>query len=172
MVGIYAMLHQPSGKSYIGGSRHIRQRIREHVCMLRNGTHPCSEFSKIWTWVVVVLEKCAAKVLRKREQFWMNRLDTFNEYLNAMDNPVIRKKLSDINRGRKLTPQHCQKIGDSKRGTKLSKETKKKISNSLAGKQNALGHKHTQEAKKKIGIASIGNKYAQGKKGDMNNGYG
>ena len=56
-----------------------------------------------------------------------------------------RKKLSEVNKGRKLSEEHKKKLSESKQGNKLSEETKQKIKNSrLKGINNPKSKKVEQ----------------------------
>jgi len=50
---------------------------------------------------------------------------------------------------------------------KLSEKTKRKLSEALKGKQNHLGHRHSEEAKRKIGLKNTGRKHSEESKRKM-----
>ena len=78
-----------------------------------------------------------------------------------------RKKLSEINKGKKLNPETINKIMNSRKGYSHSKETKIKIGNKHKGKiiteetrfklsTSHMGHVHSEEQKLKISNGNLG----------------
>ena len=70
-----------------------------------------------------------------------------------------RKKISDANKGRQLTPEQLQKASTAHRGHKASPETKAKMSARMKGNAFTLGKKlppFTDEHRAKIGKAHVG----------------
>ena len=90
-----------------------------------------------------------------------------------------RKKLSDVNIGKKLSKETRKKLSDINSGSnhpnfgkKFSEEAKKKMSNAKIGKElsnehkrklheSKIGGKHSEEAKKKMSKAKIGKKHSE-----------
>lgn len=79
----------------------------------------------------------------------------------------VRKKISESNKGRKLSKEHKKKLSKSHKGKILSEETKKKMSESHKGKSFSEEHrkkiselhkgkKHSEETKKKISKSKKG----------------
>ncbi len=97
--------------------------------------------------------------------------------LGSIHSLEARKKLSEINKGKKLSEQTKEKLRQLNLGKKLSEEHKKKMSEAKKGDKNPMkrievrmktaksltGRKLTEETKRKIGLASKGNKYALGR---------
>lgn len=71
---------------------------------------------------------------------------------NPMNNPESRKKISEANKGRKVSNETKEKIRKKALGRKLSDETKKKISDNLSGK------KKPKEVVEKVAKANRGKK--------------
>lgn len=134
--------------------------IRAHYGMLIKGKHYASNLQKAWfkygivAFIFGIVEFCQKEQLRKREQFWMNRLFAFsfgfNTYPNA-ESPLGNIRPEDV----------CRKISIAHKGKKLSEETKAKMSKAQKGNKNAAGYRHTLEAKAKISAASRGRKMSE-----------
>ena len=43
---VYMILHNPTGRMYIGQSTKVEQRIKHHMTMLRAGKHPVEDMQK------------------------------------------------------------------------------------------------------------------------------
>ena len=136
--GVYAIIHQPSGRAYVGSSRHIFKRWWHHANTLNHGRHHAADLQDLWllsgpgAFVFVVLEQCAIEDLVLREQAW---LDSFEAPLNASLNaacgqldPRVAEKGAAKRRGQKRPPEVGQKIAAALRGQPLTEERKAKIS--------------------------------------------
>ena len=40
---IYVITHKPTGRSYVGSSRDVEKRIKQHLAALKNGKHPVED---------------------------------------------------------------------------------------------------------------------------------
>ena len=142
--GVYAIIHQPSGRAYVGSSRDIFRRWWHHANTLNHGRHHSPELQDLWllsgpgAFVFVVLEPCAIEDLVLLEQKW---LDSFEKPLNAslnaacaMLDPRVAAKLGDAHRGRTRPPEVGQKIAAALRGQPLTEERKRNISAASTGK--------------------------------------
>lgn len=76
IIGIYAVLHVPTGSAYVGGSVNVLNRFTWHRVMLRTNRHSCQEFQYFWNktqeidWITVVLEHCGGPQNLKEREFW------------------------------------------------------------------------------------------------------
>lgn len=86
MPGIYAIVHNPTGKSYIGMSGDIHIRHQEHKRDLRKGIHACRPLQELWDtsdeceFSLVVLESFDVgernrALLKTRELYHINHTD-------------------------------------------------------------------------------------------------
>ena len=76
-----------------------------------------------------------------------------------LDNPEIKKKLSEAHKGKKLSEEHKRKLSEVKKG-----EKNPMYGVHLYGKDNPFyGKHHTEETKRKISDANKGNKTWLGK---------
>lgn len=75
--GVYAIIHEPSGHLYIGGSTDMTGRWTHHRFMLRRGKHKTARLQALWSlhgedqFKFVVLEPCAPSVLVAKEDAWL-----------------------------------------------------------------------------------------------------
>lgn len=131
MIGIYCIKNTVNGKCYVGSSRAVGARIKQHLSDLVTGTHPNKFLQTDWieygcqNFSFVVLEKCDDLIRFEREQFY---IDTLTSSYNI-----------------------C-KIAGSNIGLKHSKETKEKISKVFAGKKQSAEQiqKRANAKKRKI----------------------
>ena len=93
--GIYALIHTPSGRMYIGGTCDIAARCKQHIAALRYDIHCNPILQEAWTrdgpraFHVCVLEPIIRlKDLLKREKRWMERLNTV--YPNGFNRRPVR----------------------------------------------------------------------------------
>lgn len=86
----------------------------------------------------------------------------YNQSLGGnIPNEEAKRKISEANKGRKLTEEHKRKVGEASKGRKHTEETKKKMS------EAAKGRKLTEEAKKKLSEAHKGKPGLKGEKNPM-----
>jgi predicted GIY-YIG superfamily endonuclease len=142
MVGIYKITN-PEGKSYVGLSKDIEKRFQSHKGLQFHGNNKLRESLIKYGWdshFCEILEEVNISslnrseenaLLRKRERYWINLYETFNDGLNE-------------NRGGSGCGSHTT-------------ESKQKISESLKGKPKPsdFGAKrkkwqHTEEYKEKV----------------------
>jgi group I intron endonuclease len=79
--GVYAIIHEESGKLYIGSASNIYSRWRGHKSDLRRGLHHSPHLQNAWNkygedaFRFVVLESCLkdAVILCAREQHWLDK---------------------------------------------------------------------------------------------------
>lgn len=91
--GVYAILCDVSGKYYVGMSKDINRRLREHAKSLRTGTHINRKLSGTYkkygkgSMLTKVLEFCEPgyRNLYEKENEWIQRLDSVRCGLNLID---------------------------------------------------------------------------------------
>lgn len=79
--GIYAILHLPSGRVYVGSSKNIRFRCASHCGLLNRNRHPNFRLQAAWNqssvgeffFVILEVENDEEKLLAQ-EQIWIDRL--------------------------------------------------------------------------------------------------
>lgn len=85
MIGIYCITNNINNLKYVGQSRHIEQRFREH----KNSSYlQNTAFSKalkeygVDNFTFSILEECKIEELDEREIYWINKLNTYNKGYN------------------------------------------------------------------------------------------
>lgn len=48
MIGLYAIVHVPTNRAYVGSSVDIKRRMKEHMTDLRRGRHHCAYLQRAW----------------------------------------------------------------------------------------------------------------------------
>ena len=84
--GVYGIVHERTGRVYVGSSCDVQRRWRDHVGTLNKGRHSSGQLLDLWlldgpgAFAFVLFERCGRGRLATREQVW---LDSFVEPLNA-----------------------------------------------------------------------------------------
>lgn len=113
-IGIYKIFNTKNKKVYIGSSKHIEKRWKEHIHRLENNAHHSSKLQKSYDKVqdksvfkFEIIEELSEDQLKEREQHYIDLFDAFNAGYNCcaeVDNPkyslknskkAINKKLLD-----------------------------------------------------------------------------
>jgi group I intron endonuclease len=155
MLGIYAIIHTPTGRRYVGQSIRIKTRFREHRKALQAGTHYNVKLQRAWAaygeaeFTFVVLEGCAMELLTEREQFYIDQQAYFNTSLCA-ESPMRGQHHTDetrtkmrkawdtrdrhVNKGAVRSAETRAQISATLKGRSLSADTKAKMSATRKGK--------------------------------------
>ena len=155
--GIYCIKNKISGKVYIGSSKNILSRWRQHKYKLRLEIHENSYLQRSWVkygdsvFIFSVIEYCDEKDLDNKELFWINKLNSLDRDFGYNIRPDIgcrifteehRNNISKaLKKYYKDNSHHCL-------GKVLSSEVKRKISKSNKGKQRS------KETKKRISLCN------------------
>lgn len=153
----------PSGKSYIGQTKNIERRSREH----RYAKSGCALFAKAVckygyeNFTLDILDSNPTlDEANTLEEYYINELHSLapNGYnlrtggKNHTLTDIGRKNLSEAHKGILQSEESRKKRSESTKGMKRTKETKEKISAANMGKVRS------EESKKKISIAHTGKK--------------
>ncbi len=176
MIGIYKIT-SPSNKIYIGQSIDIDKRFYKYKlldCILQIRLYRSFNKYGIENHIFEVLEECDENQLNNKERYYQDLYDvigknglncklTETEDKSGRLSEETKKKISESNKGKKLSKIHINKLKNkiiSKEqreklkiinlGKKHPKETRLKISKSN------LGKKHTEESKIKMSLSSKG----------------
>src|SRR3954464_6507154 len=110
--GIYAFVHIPTGTSYIGSSIDLGGRIMDHI---NNSTNPHLKSALLKYglshYAFVILEYCLSSDLLKREQHFLDLLNTLPKTLSYN---LLRTAGSLL--GYKHTPETRAKISEAMTG--------------------------------------------------------
>lgn len=177
LVGIYAFHSQVSSRRYIGQSRNLEVRRKEHIRSLARGDHHSRHLQRSYllhgkeSISYSVLEYCEIDVLTAREQYWLDWYRSSGIYNSA--------PAADSNFGVKWSDEARELRSISQRGRKHSEEAKEKISTANLGRKLSDGHIEkmrltrigkipTAEARAKMSAARRGRKFTSEHIANMN----
>lgn len=109
--GIYQILCRPTGKSYIGSSKGIYGRWRQHRLLLRRGDNGCRILQLAWNkhgeeaFYFSVLEECDFSLLTEREQYYVDLLQP--EYNIVKTLKGTRLEITHCPRGHEYTEKNA-----------------------------------------------------------------
>lgn len=149
--GIYIIESTLSSKVYIGSSKNINKRVYAHYYFLTKNKHHSKRLQTFinkhgYSSIVVrVLEECVEDNLFDREQYWMDKynsyIDGFNgtpearSHKNKKISEEHRLAISQANKGRKKSLQAMKSFYDNCLPASQSKEANRKRSHSSKGKK-------------------------------------
>jgi group I intron endonuclease len=125
-------------KKYVGSSIDIRKRIRDHYNSLKDNKHYNAYLQKAWNkygesnFKFSKIEECSKEKLIEREQFWLDKLQTYrsdrgynicykaDSTLGVKCSEEKKQKISKANTGRQWTEQQLKVFSDVKIGHKNS----------------------------------------------------
>lgn len=134
--GIYMIKNLFNGKVYIGKSYNIEKRFYEHKRRLINNTHDNVYLQRSWNkygedqFSFTIIEECEESILNEKEIYYIDILNSNNlnygyNLTNGGDGATgykhtleTRKKLSEMQSGRKLSDEHKEKIRSAHIGKK------------------------------------------------------
>jgi group I intron endonuclease len=154
--GVYCIINSYNNKIYIGSSKHIVKRIKNHICNLNNNKHNNTYLQSAWNkygeslFKFALLCECKTDDLRLIEQ---NFLDIFQPYNDIGYN---LNKVSSYPLNPEVTAIKFNKLRLGNKnflGKKHSEETKAKIAQSRVGRfiketNPFYGKKHSDETRK------------------------
>lgn len=91
MIGIYKIINISSKKVYIGQSKNIEKRWREHIKLLKKGNHHSIKLQRSWNksgenkFEFEIIEECSIENLDSREQHWIDYYDSINKGFNIVN---------------------------------------------------------------------------------------
>ena len=155
--GIYSL--KINGQCYIGSAVCLGKRLRSHWDTLRKNTHRNIHlqraFNKYQDFNFEVLEFVENKeLLIKREQYYMDLLapkynisPTAGSQMGFRHSEASKLKISQIQKGKKLSQETCAKMSESKKGWSPTPEQRLNYRASKLGDKNPFyraGKKHPQ----------------------------
>lgn len=172
--GVYAIVHRPSGRAYVGSSCDVFRRWRGHAGSLNDGRHHADALLDLWlidgaaAFSFVVLEQCPKDMLQAREQEW---LDSFAEPLNTsrdtrcpMFDPEVAARQGAKMKGRVFTPEHRARLSESHKGIPSATKGRKRTRPQRAWTEEErrqisarlMGHPVSDATRAKQRIAKLG----------------
>ena len=185
--GIYVIRNTVNGKIYVGSSRRIVTRWREHKHALKHGKHTpilqrsWNKHGEIAFSFEILEEVTEINNLCVREQFWIDKLEAANETRGFNIFPIAgggargykysaeaREKMKE----KRHSPETCAKMSASQKGKKHSEETRAKLSvsrrkrttsDATRAKMSASwkGRKVSPETRVKMSVAQKGKKLSE-----------
>jgi len=149
--GVYAIMHIPSGKSYIGSAKNLKMRCQDHVKLLRAGTHHNRHLQNSWNkhdevefrFDVLELVELTASSLVSAEQRYIDMLKPcFNiapkagTTLGIKRSEETRAKLRIYQRNR--SPAHIENNKKHLAAVHASTEVRQKISETARNRTYSL----------------------------------
>lgn len=177
LLGIYVFESKISGFRYIGQSRNLEARRKEHLCSLARGSHHSRHFQRSYlahgkeSFEYSILEYCNNNELTLREQYWLDFYRPTGLYNSA--------PAADSNIGVKRTMEMRKLQSLLQIGRKHSQETKEKIRAAHLGKKfsdqhvenmrlTRLGKIQTAESRAKMSVSRLGRKFTPEHIANMN----
>ena len=130
--GIYQIKNTTNNKVYVGSSTNIDARWKAHKLLLRKLKHHSPKLQNsvnkhgIENFIFEVIEECSKELLIEREQYWIDKLNSYHIGFNV--SPNAKNSLGRV----------------------MSEETKEKIRKKAIGNKRRLGVKHSDKTKLKI----------------------
>jgi len=144
IIGIYKIENLINGKTYIGQSRNVRQRVYTHRYELNNNKHDNQILQRAWNKYGKVnfkfdtLEECKIDDLNILERKWIANYDSYkdNNGYNLDFGGNAQKEMSQETKD-KISLNHADINGENNPfyGKQHSEETKLKISNANKGRK-------------------------------------
>lgn len=174
--GVYRIRNTLSGRAYVGSSSDIEQRWRRHRKDLRAGGHHHAPYlQRAWAkhgsaaFAFEVVEECAAAVLIKREQAWIDSLQAYGPRgYNSLPfaasgrgwrhSDDAKHRISEAAKRKRAPPSDAARAKMSaaqKRRAPPSDETRAKL------RATSSGRKHTEEAKRRMSEALTGKVFSE-----------
>lgn len=147
MQGIYKIKNIVNNFSYIGSSKDIKRRFRDHKYFLRSNKHTSIFLQRSWnkygenSFIFEIIEIVELQEnLENREQYYIdntkclyNLCKTAGNKFGYKHSDETKRKISEANKGRKVSDETKLLLSKLNKGKKLSEKTCAKISKSLTG---------------------------------------
>lgn len=145
--GVYLIINLSNSKYYIGSAKNLRHRMRNHFNDLKKGIHKNIHLQRAFNknpnaFIMVMIEKVNdPENLTPTEQKWMidlnvhektvcyNILNEANSLLGFKHSDETKRKISELQIGKKLTKEHKKNISEGCKGRtwKTNKPAKNRV---------------------------------------------
>lgn len=91
--GVYAIVHRPTGRMYVGSSSDVRRRLRQHVARFNAGRSDNPRLQNAWgkygmgAFTFILLARCTSGVLLAKEQRFLDTLECFYNINRQAEQP-------------------------------------------------------------------------------------
>lgn len=183
--GVYMIKNKKINKIYVGSSKNLHTRIRDHQYKLYKNTHENMYLQKDWNeygdefFIVEIIEYVnELNELKNREQYWLDRLKSYhrdkgyniNNFASTKGKTLPKEtglRITKVNTGRKHTEESKAKISLNRKGKYTGERPKhigKKISKALKGDNSyhLKGEKHSNSKLSEEDVLNIYNKIKNG----------
>ena len=150
-IGIYKITCTGNNKIYIGQSRNIVARFRDHRWFLKANRHRNIHLQRAYNkygleaFTFEIVELCELDKLTDREEYYIEKYSCLSEGFNMAEarnctpvrlSPEFKQSIGDRLRDKERPMSDRKAISEGMKKRVLSEETKKKIRKSLEGKVN------------------------------------
>ena len=157
-VKIYVLKHPDTLEiRYVGKTvRSLSKRLGNHIANAKGNRH--NKHLSNWILqiladnkrpVIEILEECDSSVWQEKEKYWISQFPNLINLTLGGDgcegfihNPEVRKKLSEINKGRKHTEEFKKRMSERLKGKPLSADHRAKIGNANRGRKASPETRH------------------------------
>ena len=152
--GIYIIESIISKKAYVGSAKNIRKRVYAHFYFLKKNKHHSKRLQSFInkhgyeSVIVQVLEECDVSVLFDKEQYW---IDKYNSYINGFNGTPE----AQTHKNKSLTTEHRQAISIANKGRKKSYQAMKSFY------ENCLPAAQSEKARVKRSMSHKGKKMSK-----------
>lgn len=140
--GIYIIICKANGDRYVGSSKNMNNRKRDHWTNLRNGSHHNTHLQNVWnkygenSFSFGVLEEVETHLLLEREQYYIDTLKpelnkslrAESGFLGLRHKEETKEKLRDIQAKRMKSPELIERL------RKAAKEQNARQPNAMKGR--------------------------------------
>jgi len=128
--GVYKIVCNHTGKIYVGSSKNMKARFSVHKSDLKRGKHGNPHMKEMYekyginNFKLEILENCNESILKEREQFWIDKLKSYDDLIGfnvhkfsthkksiikIWEDPSYKKKMSEKHKKRWKDPEFREK---------------------------------------------------------------
>lgn len=139
--GIYWIRNLVNNKLYIGSAVNFNDRKSLHIKMLTQNHHHSIKLQRAWNkygsvaFEFKLIEETEKTQLREREQYWIDKYDSFNNGYNCTPSAHNMTGFKHSEKSKKLIGQVQKGRVSNRKGAKLSDETRHKLHLANIGKK-------------------------------------
>lgn len=166
--GIYQIVNVVDGNIYVGSSKNVEGRVKQHSYLLEKNCHDNIHLQRAYNkygedsfeWDILIM--CDVEMLMVHEQEFIDTLHPSYNICTIVDRPsdICLQKVSESNRMRVWSEYSRNKLSASNKGRIPSAKNRKALSAANIGNKYFKGHEHTEEWKKKMSIALKDRKFS------------